>query len=291
MHSIIVILAMLPVMAFPIRSAQKDSGELAAVLDRAAQYVTRYLDDELGNVGAAETYRQVSVTFSPNKIRNEEERRIESDFLIYRQGDKRVGLRIVRRVDRAAVPIGEVTFNVLQDNSPEGIEKGITALVQQSARYNIGGVLRTFNLPTHALNVARKAELHYFDFEKRGVERIDGVQTWEVAFKERRDRPAPTLVRGNSGESLFSEGSLWIDPVTGRILKTDFKVENPYSKPKAKGRVTVTYTENKTLRMFLPRQMMERYETEDGFIEGRADYTNFWFFAVDVKSEIASPKP
>ena len=76
MHSIIVILAMLPVMAFPIRSAQKDSGELAAVLDRAAQYVTRYLDDELGNVGAAETYRQVSVTFSPNKIRNEEERRI-----------------------------------------------------------------------------------------------------------------------------------------------------------------------------------------------------------------------
>src|SRR5688572_4681100 len=183
MHSIIVILAMLPVMAFPIPSAQNDSGELAVVLDRAGQYVTRYLDDELGNVGAAETYRQVSVTFSPNKIRNEEERRIESDFLIYRQGDKRVGLRIVRRVDRAAVPIGEVTFKVLQDNSPEGIEKGITALVQQSARYNIGGVLRTFNLPTHALNVVRKAELHYFDFEKRGVERIDGVQTWEVALR------------------------------------------------------------------------------------------------------------
>src|SRR5688572_6442590 len=121
--------AMLPALAFPIRSVQKDSAELAAVLDRAAQYVTRYLDEELGNVGTAETYRQVSVTFSPNKIRNEEERRIESDFLIYRQGDKRVGLRIVRRVDRVAVPIGQVTFNVLQDNSPEGIEKGITELV------------------------------------------------------------------------------------------------------------------------------------------------------------------
>jgi hypothetical protein len=287
MHSIALILAMLTIMV----QAQKGSAELEAVLDRAAQYVALYLDDQLGNVSSAENYRQVSVTFSPTKVRLEEERRIESDFLIYRQGNSRIGLRIVRRVDRVEVPVGDVTFNVLRDNSPEGIQKGISALVQQSARYNIGGVRRTFNVPTFALNVVRKAELPYFDFEKRGIDKINGVQVWEVAFKERKERPAPTLVRGDLEVSLFSWGSIWIDPATGRILKTDFQVENPYSKPKAKGRVTVTYTESKVLHMHLPSQMMERYETEDGFIEGRADYTNFLLFGVDVKSEIASPNP
>ena len=28
---------------------------------------------------------------------------------------------------------------------------------------------------------------------------------------------------------------------------------------------------------------------DDGFIDGRADYTNFWLFNVEVKSEVASP--
>ena len=110
-----------------------------------------------------------------------------------------------------------------------------------------------------------------------------------MTFKERTARPGQTLVSGLDGETLFSDGSLWIEPTTGRILKTEFRVQNPYSKPKATGRVRVTYTENKTLRMAVPSQMMERYETEDGFIEGRADYTNFLLFSVDVKSEIAPP--
>src|SRR5688572_27358337 len=184
MHSTAVLFATLAIVV-PMVSAQKESAELAAVHERAEQYVTIYEDQQLGNVGAAEIYRQVSVSFSPNKVRQEEERRLESDFLLFRHGDERVGLRVVRRINGVAVPAGAASFEDLRDDSPDGIIKGIKALVEQSARYNIGGVRRTFNVPTFALRVVRKSQPPRFDFVGRGTERINGVQTWEVTFKER----------------------------------------------------------------------------------------------------------
>jgi len=290
MHSTVIALSVLATLVFPMASPRQDSLELAAVLDRAAQYVALY-EDRLGDVGAAESYRQVSVAWSDARVRTEQERRMESDFLIYRDGVDRIGLRIVRRVDGVPVQRGEATFEALLDNSPEAIKKGIAALRQQSAQYNIGPVIRTFNVPTFALKVVRKEQLSSFVFVKRGVEKTNGVQVWDVTFKERKERRDPTLVQGNFKEYLFSEGSLWIEPATGRILKTEFLVENPYSKPKAKSRMVVTYTENKRIGLYLPGQMIERYETEDGFIEARADYSNFVLFGVDARSEIAAPNP
>ena len=291
MQSSAVLFTTLALVVSSMVPAQKDSAELAAVLDRAAQYVALYENQQLGNVTAAEIYRQVSVSFSPNKVRQEEERRLESDFLLFLQGNERVGLRVVRRVNGVPAPVGEASFEDLRDTSPEGIIKGVKALVEQSARYNIGGVRRTFNVPTFALRVVRKAESPMFNFVRRGTEKINGVETWEVTFKERTERTGPTLVRGEPASSgaAFLRGQAVDQPATGRILKTEFRVENPYSKPKAKGRVTVTYTENKTLRMVVPNQMIEFYESDDGFIDGRADYTNFWLFNVDVKSEVAPP--
>ena len=66
MHSPAVVFTTLAIVVNSMFAAQKDSAELAAVLDRAAQYVTFYEDQQLGNVGATESDRQVSVSFSPN---------------------------------------------------------------------------------------------------------------------------------------------------------------------------------------------------------------------------------
>ena len=53
MDSPAVLFTTLAIVVYSMFAAQKDSAELAAVLDRAAQYVVFYEDHQLGNVGAA----------------------------------------------------------------------------------------------------------------------------------------------------------------------------------------------------------------------------------------------
>jgi hypothetical protein len=174
------------------------------------------------------------------------------------------------------------------DDSPQGILKRIAALQEENVAYNIGLINRTFNVPTFALRVARKAEASRFVFEKRGTARINGVQTWELGFREQRE---PTLVHSSGGEPLMSSGTLWIEPDTGRIMKTELHVENRLSKPAATARIVVTYAENKKLGFMVPTQMDEHYETSEyATVDAFATYSNFRAFSVQVKVDIAEPK-
>src|SRR6185295_8541065 len=113
--------------------------------------------------------------------------------------------------------------------------------------------------PTFALKVLREDQVPRFEFVKHGTGKVGGIAVWEIRFQEQR---SPTLVHGTGGESLTSNGTLWIEPGTGRILKTEFLVENPYSNPAAKGKVVVTYTPNAALGMLVPSEMTEHYETD-----------------------------
>ena len=259
--------------------AQEAADELQGILDRAAGYVALYEDEQLGNVLASETYVQNTAPFW-------EQRRTESDFLIVLVGDDRMGIRKVNRVDGAAVKSAEESFEAMMDDSPKGILKRIAALKEESSRYNIGPVLRNINLPTFALKVLRRGEAPRFAFTKRGADKVNGIETVEVRFQEQR---APTLVQGKGGESLLSSGAVWIEPATGRVLKTEFFVENPYTQPKVKGRVTVTYSISKALGILVPDEMKERYETDDDVVDCTAKYSNFRSFNVEVKSVIEDP--
>jgi hypothetical protein len=73
-------------------------------------------------------------------------------------------------------------------------------------------------------------------------------------------------------------------------LKTDFSVENPYSKTKVKGRMVVTYVEDKSLGIYVPKEMVERYESEEGYVDCHAFYSNFRSFGVTVTSEMPKPQ-
>ena len=266
-------------------AGQERTPELQAVLDRAANYVAAYEDRELGNVMASENYVQSVSSFLgrglalPGQLR-----RTESDFLIVLVGGDRMGIRRVNRVNGEAVKSAEVNLEALMDDSQEGIRKRIAALREESARYNIGPVLRQINLPTFALKVVRREEANRFSFVQRGTGKVNGIQGIEVRYQELR---APTLVHGAGGESLVSSGTLWIEPATGRVLKTEFNVENPYSK--TKGRITVTYSTNKALGILVPDEMKEHYESEGGIVDCTASYSRFRSFNVDLKSDIQAP--
>jgi hypothetical protein len=266
------------------------SVDATEVLKRATEYVAKYEATELGNLLVVEEYLQNAMTYPGPKavfqVAKKEQRRTQADFLILLVGEERLGLRRVTRLDGVPVQSKQPDFATIMDNSPEGIVKQLAAIREESSAYNIGLVQRNINVPTFALKVARQKETSRFSFSKKGNERVSGIETWEIRFEERR---GPTLIHADAGQSLLSSGSLWIEPATGRIVKTDLQVENPYSKLKVKGRITVTYSENKKLGILVPTEMRERYETEDVLVTCVANYSNFRMFNVEVSSKIDTP--
>jgi hypothetical protein len=84
---------------------------------------------------------------------------------------------------------------------------------------------------------------------------------------------------------LFSQGTLWIEPNTGRILKTEFLIENKDPKEKGSGRSVVAYEENKQLGILVPAQMVERYESSLSYVDCQAFYSNFRSYNVTVSAQ------
>ena len=279
-------------LSFFLLVQQTPAPDLSTVLQRASDYVTKY-EAELGNLIGTEEYVQNVAWIGVGGARNgmiakREQRRISSDFLIIQVGKEWSALRKANRVDGAKIKDDKQSFETAFDDSPAGNTKRFNQMKEDSTRYNIGGILREINLPTFALEVLRKSEIERFSFEKVGVSKIDGVATWEIRFKETRGW---TLVHGLPDQELFSHGTFWVEPESGRVLKTEFMVENNFTPSPIKGRVVVNYETSKKLDMLVPSLMMEKYEDQYNTIDCRADYLNFRQFEVEVKFDLGPTKP
>jgi hypothetical protein len=263
--------------------------DLDTVLARATNYVARY-ESDLGNLIGTEEYVQNSVWFdnsNPPRVAKRSQRRTESDFLIIQVGAEWAALRKVNRIDGAKVKEVVPAFEEAFDDSPAGNARRLKEMKSESTANNLGDVQREINLPTFALKVLRKEEIGRFTFERAGLARIGGVQTWKVHFREANGQ---SLVVGGKGEILYSTGTLWIEPETGRVLQTEFEVENPYARARVKGRILVTYGTGKKVNILVPVVMTEEYDSAYNNVSCRADYSNFRPFEVDVKFEIALPQ-
>jgi hypothetical protein len=279
------VVASLLLMTVAASATQTPNAELAAILDRAADYVAAYEDRDLGNVVSFETYVQ-DKSLDRGFGFSKQQRRTESDFLIVLVGTDRYGVRIVKNVDGKAVKSDSHNLDALSDNSPDGLRKQIGALNKESSQYNLGPVFGQINLPIFTLKVVRRSEASRFSFERRGNSRINGIQTAEIRYQELR---SPTLIHTDKGNSVLSSGSLWIEPATGRVFKTEINFENPDTR--TKGRVTVTYDADKTLGILVPRELKEHYESNEGYADCLATYSRFRSFNVEVKSETPTRKP
>ena len=269
---------------------QQNTPDLDAVIARATDYVSRY-EAELGNLIGSEEYVQTSVWLdnsNPPRVAKRMPRRTLSDFLIIQVGSEWTALRKVTRVDGVRLKEAPPAFEDAFDDSPEANARRLTDMKKESTQHNIGDIRRDINLPTFALKVLRKSEVARFSFERIGTAKIEGVQAWKIRFRETTGR---SLVSGANGETLYSNGTLWIEPETGRVLQTEFEVENPYAQSRIKGRIVVTYGAGKKVEILVPTTMQEHYESAYNNVDCRADYSNFRPFEVDVKFEINLPQP
>jgi hypothetical protein len=256
------------------------------VMQRAHAYIVEY-EDDLSGIVSEERWRQRIVLPDGS---TESERVLRSDYLVYQllPEEEWFGFRDVFEVDETAVRDREARFRELFTRGPASVAEQATKMAAESARYNLGDVYRTINRPTFVLAFLRPAYRSRFDFAKVGDETVNGTPTWVMSYKEIKE---PTFIRTQNGKSLKSHGRLWIDPMTGRLVRSELVTGDTRAAPE-RATIVVTYGPDPALGFWVPVEMSEVYDNprkpSAKRITGLATYSNFR--RSELKVRLASPR-
>ncbi len=248
------------------------SPETDLLLIRAAAYLASY-EKAFSVVVSEEIYKQSVIAGSGLNF-SHKERSLKSDVLqtSVGQGDW-VAFRDVFEVDGAPVRDRDARLQKLFVESPAQALAQSRRIVAESARYNLGSLQRNINVPTMALTYLRSVNQPRSVFTVAGRQDVNGVPAVILAFTE---KAKPTIIRSATTD-LPAKGHFWIEPETGRVLKSEVSVDGKASKSK----ITVTYAAVPKLTIWAPVTMKEEYLTRET-IRGEATYSNFRQFAVVV---------
>jgi hypothetical protein len=203
-----------------VSGAQKASEpSLEQVMERVGAYVAGY-GEKASVVVSTEKYTQSVMWADSAPMRPLQ---LEAEFAIVRvTGGGWTGYRDVVSLDGKPVhDRRNRLMELLTDTNGDVSE--LTRIANESARFNIGPVSRNFNVPTATLFFFRPQNHARFAFERKGARKIDDVATWEVTFNETQ---RPTMVMTRAGVDVPIEGSLWVNPLDGTVIRTRLKLRN-----------------------------------------------------------------
>lgn len=257
-----------------------DPPHLVRVLKQAGEYVRRF-EHDFAMVISDEDYRQRASgrLHSPRQNRRT---RSEMLFLWIPEEAAWLTVRSVLTVDGRAVPDSQHRLqNALGDNTTERLTR-LRNLLDESARFNLGRIVRNFNYPTLALEYLDPSIQSRFAFTPAGRERVNGIDAWKVAYEE---RARPTVIRDN-GADRVSRGAVWIADRDGVVVRTRLEVRVPLLETTAA--VDVDYTREAKLDMWVPARMHEHYLQSRAMminesIDCVATYSNFRRFETSAR--------
>ena len=266
------------------------------VLARAAAYVTKY-EEEFAGVVAEERYEQASRQGGRfdqfGSIRHDTEKRrvFRSDLLLVRPegAETWIQFRDVFEVDGKMVRDRNDRLAKLFLEPNAATAKQIERIKNESARYNVGPIVRNFNVPVMVLRILKKENQFRFLYnhsEADDAQRSDGA--WAVDYRE---IGSPTMIidkTKGAEQNLPMEGRIWIDPDTGRVLGSIMRAQSQIMR----GAIEVTYDLEPTLGFLVPRKMHEEYRmyTDGSGVIADATYSNFRRFQVKVDEQMAPTK-
>jgi len=155
------------------------------------------------------------------------------------------------------------------------------AIMNESARYNIGNVQRNINMPTLALVFLTDDQRPRFSF-KIGKSEDEGVVI------EYREVARPTFIKTANERDIPVNGRLWVNEQDGTIHKTELHAVDT----NVEAHITVTYTQDPGLGVWVPSRMEERYRAgrDSSEVRGTATYSKFRRFQVKTSENIDDPK-
>ena len=271
-------------------SAQEPA--INAVLSRAADYVAAY-KQRLSGIVAEEHYRQqVIATSRPGRPSSRQFRELRSDLLLVKPGDGESWLqfRDVFEVDRKPIRDRDQRLYKLFVDAKSDPRQQAETIQNESARYNIGPLRRTVNIPIMALLFFERdnqLRLQYSRADAGNVDRLSALaKADDIWLLEFRETGADTVVKGEGGRDVPSHGRAWVDSVSGRILRTEQVSEDTA----VRAVIDVTYRAEPGLDLLVPSEMRENYliRRSELRINGRATYGRFRQFIVTTSEK---PKP
>jgi hypothetical protein len=262
---------------------------LNELLARASKYVTEY-EEQFSTVIGDERYAQrftqmrsidrETATTRPTV----DTRTLKSEVSLSWFPDVHgwFGFRDVIDVDGKPLKDRDRRLATLFFTKPTG--KLLKQALQESSRYNLGTIRRNFNVPMVALQFLAADIRSHFRFEEAQRERIGDVTVRVVRYQEIGH---PTMILVDEMDAP-SSGRFWIEPDTGRVLKTEL-VNGDRN---ADIRIVTWYKPDARLEMLAPARMTESYDYTQRLydaIECEATYTNFRRF--ETGARIVTPKP
>jgi hypothetical protein len=140
---------------------------------------------------------------------------------------------------------------------------------ETSNKYHLGNVARTINIPTLGMMLLHPRVNERFEFTDGGEETIAGRVLRKAMYRE---MARPTLIKTTRGRDLALTGTIWIDPFSGAVVKTEMNAADPA----LRCQVTVTFRRDDGLEMWVPERMEEYYKANLAVddIFATATYTN-----------------
>jgi VWFA-related protein len=254
--------------------------DVLALLERAGQYVVDF-QESFRWIVAEETCRQ----WAGSRVRT-----LRSDLVfVTLPGEMPFATyRDVYEVDGQDVRNHDGRLVALLSRPDATSMESALALGRESARYNLGPVYRTVNVPTLALAFLHPRNQWRFRWEKKGRRSFFGHDGIELRAEE---TARPALVRGLNESDVPATARFWIEAGTGRVLRTEteFRSKARPQWPETIGWVDTQYRPEPRLGLWVPDEMDERHENVtggdadfDGVIRATARYENHRRFEVDV---------
>lgn len=251
------------------------------VLERVQAFAERY-QREAPSLVAEERYLQ-NVTYTRGRPQHRE---MTSELVMVRLPGSAgwVTLRDVLVVDKRRLPDREERLlKLLQSPQADAFARA-SELARESARFNLGRLVRTINVPDVAIEYLLPQHTVRMQVDAPRSATIDGAAVAMFRFREVR---GPSIVRNPAGTDLLAEGRVWADRASGEIVRTELIVRDRQST----GTTTVDFRVDPRLSLRVPVKMTERYVMRGESIEAVATYTNFRSFVVATTEKLTKPPP
>jgi len=297
---LVAVLALLAAFIGPRAAPGAQEETLDAALARAGEY-SRQFHAQLSGIVAEEVYVQEARSTAGTESSTATQRRtLRSDLLLLKPAalPRHVEYRDVFEVDGAAVRDREERLTALFLDPGKTSERRLKAIVEESARHNIGNIPRNINTPMLALSFLLPEMQPRFQFRRvrasqpqlrAGLQqRTDPsvfrvtTEMWCVEFRETR---RPTVIRTNEDRDFPVRGRFWMDPATSVVLISELHMNNGA----VSATINVSYQSEPLLGFLVPAQMRERYVADNTIIEGQATYGRFRQFQVKTQELIGKP--
>lgn len=252
-------------------------------------YARRFGED-LPGIVARERYVQTIRTangrdrLEPDTLDGEivEERVLVSSLLLVHEADTPWQLhRDVISVDDKPVADRQDRLAQLFAGPRADRASQLRQITEESARYNLGPVVRNINIPTFPLIVVHPTHRDRFRFRDRGTTTDGGIAMRLLAFEE---RSRPRIVRGTAGQEVVLRGTLGVEESSGEFVRATIE-------PRVRDlqvRIDVEFRRVDGVPLRVPVRLLERYwrPGEGTYVAGVAVYDDFRRYTTDVGAPV-----